>query len=127
MSYLIDADLVEKTLRMAYYQRQPEQGLLHHSDRGSQYASHQIRDLLAASQTQVSMSRKADCWDNAVMESFWGALKNEWVHHQKYKTWAETKTDIFEYIDGFYNTFRLRSTLGNLSPADFEVANHYPA
>jgi transposase InsO family protein len=121
MSNLIDADLVEKALRMAYYQRQPEQGLLHHSDRGSQYASHQIRDLLATSHTQASMSRKADCWDNAVMESFWGTLKNEWVHHQKYKTRAEAKTDIFEYIEGFYNTFRLHSTLGYLSPVEFEA------
>jgi putative transposase len=127
MSNQIDADLVEKALRMAYYQRQPEQGLLHHSDRGSQYASHQIRNLLAASQTQVSMSRKADCWDNAVMESFWGTLKNEWVHHQKYKTRAEAKTDIFEYIESFYNTFRLHSTLGYMSPADFEAAHPDPA
>jgi transposase InsO family protein len=124
MSNLIDADLVEKALRMAYYQRQPDQGLLHHSDRGSQYASHQIRELLANSHTQVSMSRRANCWDNAVMESFWGTLKNEWVHQQKYKTRAEAKTDIFEYIEGFYNTFRLHSTLGYLSPVEFE-ANYY--
>jgi putative transposase len=127
MSNLIDADLVEKALRMAFYQRQPEQGLLHHSDRGSQYASHQIRNLLATSQTQVSMSRKADCWDNAVMESFWGTLKNEWVHHQKYKTRAEAKTDIFEYIEGFYNTVRLHSTLGYMSPIEFESAHQKPA
>jgi len=122
MSNLIDADLVEKALRMAYYQRHPDQGLLHHSDRGSQYASHQIRELLANSHTQVSMSRRANCWDNAVMESFWGTLKNEWVHHQKYKTRAEAKTDIFEYIEGFYNTFRLHSTLGYLSPVEFEAS-----
>ena len=121
MSSLIDADLVEKALRMAYYQRQPEQGLLHHSDRGSQYASHQIRDILVNSHTQLSMSRRANCWDNAVMESFWGTLKNEWVHHQKYKTRAEAKTDIFEYIEGFYNTVRLHSTLGYLSPVEFEA------
>jgi len=123
MSSQIDADLVEKALRMAYYQRQPEPGLLHHSDRGSQYASHQIRNFLALNQTQVSMSGKADCWDNAVMESFWGTLKNEWVHHQKYQTRAAAKTDIFGYIEGFYNTVRLHSTLGYLSPAEFE-ANH---
>jgi transposase InsO family protein len=121
MSSLIDADLVEKALRMAYYQRQPASGLLHHSDRGSQYASHQIRNLLALNQTQVSMSGKADCWDNAVMESFWGTLKNEWIHHQKYKTRAEAKTDIFGYIEGFYNTVRLHSTLGYLSPVEFEA------
>jgi putative transposase len=127
MSNLIDADLVEKALRMAYFQRQPEPGLLHHSDRGSQYASHQIRKLLATNQTQVSMSRKADCWDNAAMESFWGTLKNEWVYHQKYKTRAEAKTDIFEYIEGFYNTVRLHSTLGYMSPVEFESAHHHPA
>ncbi|MBN1305651.1 MAG: IS3 family transposase [Anaerolineales bacterium] len=101
MSHLIDADLVEKGLRMVCYQRQPDGGLLHHSDRGSQYACHQIRNLLAANHTQVSMCRKANCWDNAVMESFWGTLKNEWVHHCKYKTRAEAKTDIFGYIEGF--------------------------
>ena len=121
MSGLIDTDLVEKALRMAYYQRQPGNGLLHHSDRGSQYASHRIRDLLTANQTQVSMCRKANCWDNAVMESFWGTLKNEWVHHRHYKTRKEAKTDIFGYIEGFYNTVRLHSTLGYLSPVEFEA------
>jgi len=121
MSDLIDTDLVEKALRMAYYQRQPGEGLLHHSDRGSQYASHQIREILAANHTQISMCRKANCWDNAVMESFWGTLKNEWVHHRQYKTRAEAKTDIFGYIEGFYNTVRLHSTLGYLSPLEFEA------
>ena len=123
MSSRIDADLVDHALRMAYYQRQPEEGLLHHSDRGSQYANSPIRNLLAAYHTQVSMSGKGNCWDNAVMESFWSTLKNEWVHHQQYKTRAEAKTDIFEYIEGFYNTVRLHSTLGYLSPVEFE-ANH---
>jgi len=123
MSSRIDTDLVDHALRMAYYQRQPEHGLLHHSDRGSQYASSPIRNLLAAYHTQVSMSGKGNCWDNAVMESFWSTLKNEWVHHQQYQTRAEAKTDIFEYIEGFYNTVRLHSTLGYLSPVEFE-ANH---
>ena len=121
MSNLIDTDLVEKALRMAYYQRQPSKGLLHHSDRGSQYASYQIRELLTANHTQISMCRKANCWDNAVMESFWGTLKNEWVHHRHYKTRMEAKTDIFGYIEGFYNTVRLHSTLGYLSPVEFEA------
>jgi transposase InsO family protein len=67
------------------------------------------------------MSRRANCWDNAVMESFWGTLKNEWIHHQKYNTRAEAKTDIFEYIEGFHNTVRLHSTLGYLSPVEFEA------
>lgn len=121
MSSQIDATLVERALRMALYQRHPEKGLLHHSDRGVQYASHQVRDILAANQIQVSMSGKGDCYDNAVIESFWGTLKNEWVHHQRYKTRSQARTDIFGYIEGFYNTVRLHSTLGYLSPSDFEA------
>lgn len=121
MSSQIDAKLVENALRMALYQRQPGRGLLHHSDRGSQYASYQIRDILDANQIQVSMSRKGNCYDNAVMESFWGTLKNEWVNHQKYQTRSQARTDIFTYIEGFYNTIRLHSTLGYLSPAEFEA------
>jgi putative transposase len=121
MGSQIDATLVENALRMALYQRQPGQGLLHHSDRGSQYASYQIRNILEANQIQVSMSGKGNCYDNAVMESFWGTLKNEWVHHQKYQTRSQARTDIFSYIEGFYNTVRLHSTLGYLSPAEFEA------
>ena len=121
MSSQIDAALVENALRMALYQRQPGRGLLHHSDRGSQYANQQIRNILAANQVQVSMSGKGNCYDNAVMESFWGTLKNEWVHHQKYLTRSQARTDIFSYIEGFYNTVRLHSTLGYLSPDEFEA------
>ncbi len=121
MSKSIDADLVEKGLRMALYQRQPAFGLLHHSDRGSQYASHQIQDILSANHIQVSMSGRADCYDNAVMESFFGTLKKEWVHHQSYRTRAQARTDIFAYIEGFYNTVRLHSSLGYLSPDEFEA------
>jgi len=124
MSEQIDANLVEKALRMALYQRQPGFGLIHHSDRGSQYASHQIRNLLAANRIQVSMSGKGNCYDNAVMESFFGTLKNEWVHHQKYRTRSQARTDIFAYIEGFYNTVRLHSSLGYLSPNEFEAAYH---
>jgi transposase InsO family protein len=121
MSSHIDAELVEKALRMALYQRQPDFGLLHHSDRGSQYASHQIRNILNANRVQVSMSGKGDCYDNAVMESFFGTLKNEWVHHQKYDTRSHARTDIFSYIEGFYNNVRLHSSLGYLSPNEFEA------
>jgi len=120
MSSRIDATLVENALRMALYQRHPGKGLLHHSDRGSQYASYQIRDILDANQIQVSMSDKGNCYDNAVMESFFSTLKNEWVHHQKYITRTQARTDIFNYIEGFYNTVRLHSTLGYLSPVEFE-------
>jgi putative transposase len=121
MSGQIDAKLVERALRMALYQRQPDRGLIHHSDRGSQYASHAIQNILAANHIQVSMSGKSDCYDNAVMESFFSTLKNEWVHHQKYQTRSQARTDIFNYIEGFYNTVRLHSTLGYLSPTEFEV------
>ena len=123
-SDLIDATLVEKALRMALYQRGPGRGLLHHSDRGSQYASHQIRNILADNHILVSMSAKGNCYDNAVMESFWGTLKNEWVNQQKYQTRSQARTDIFSYIEGFYNTVRLHSTLGYLSPAQFEASYH---
>jgi putative transposase len=98
MSSKIDATLVESALHMALYQRHPGEGLLHHSDRGVQYASHPIRNILAANKIQVSMSNKGNCYDNAVMESFWGTLKNEWVHDQKYQTRAQARTDIFSYI-----------------------------
>ena len=121
MGSQIDARLVENALRMALYQRQPGKGLLHHSDRGSQYASNQIRNILEANQIQVSMSNRGNCYDNAVMESFWGTMKNEWVNHQKYQTRCQARTDIFSYIEGFYNTVRLHSTLGYLSPAEFEA------
>jgi len=124
MSNRIDADLVERALRMALYQRQPGRGLIHHSDRGSQYASHQIRNLLAANQIQVSMSGKGNCYDNAVMESFFGTLKNEWVHHQRYQTRYQARSDIFKYIEGFYNTVRLHSSLGYMSPNEFEAMYH---
>jgi len=121
MSHQIDANLVEQALRMALYQRRPGRGLLHHSDRGSQYASRQIRTLLEVHQIQISMSGTGNCYDNAVMESFWGTLKNEWVHRQKYRTRAQAKSDIFAYIEGFYNTVRLHSTLGYCSPMEFEA------
>ena len=127
MSNQVDASLVEKALRMALYQRQPGRGLLHHSDRGCQYASSLIRNILDANQVEVSMSSKGNCYDNAVIESFWGTLKNEWVHHQKYKTRSQARTDIFSYIEGFYNTVRLHSSLGYLSPVEFESKyRNYP-
>lgn len=121
MSGQMDTRLVENALRMALFQRRPNNELMHHSDRGSQYASHAIRKILADNQIIVSMSRKGDCYDNAVMESFWGTLKNEWVHHQKYQTRSQARTDIFSYIEGFYNTVRLHSSLGYLSPSEFEA------
>ena len=124
MSPQISADLVEDALRMALYKRQPDPGLLHHSDRGSQYASEQIRRILTNNQIEVSMSRTGNCYDNAVMESFFSTLKCERVHHQDYKTRTEASRDIFEYIAGFYNTVRRHSSLGYLSPNQFEAGDH---
>jgi len=127
MSAQITADLVENALRMALYERQPDPGLLHHSDRGVQYASEQVRLILAAHQITVSMSRTGNCYDNAAMESFFSSLKCEWVHHQDYKTRMEASRDIFDYIAGFYNNARRHSTLGYLSPSEFEAKNQNPA
>jgi putative transposase len=121
MGSRVTADLVEDALRMALYERQPEPGLLHHSDRGSQYASEQIRTILAANQIEVSMSRKGNCYDNAVMESFFSTLKCEWVHHQDYRSRVEARLDIFDYIVSFYNSVRIHSSLGYLSPDQFEA------
>jgi transposase InsO family protein len=121
MMATMTADLVEDALRMALYERQPQAGLLHHSDRGSQYASEQIRQLLDAHHITVSMSRTANCYDNAVMESFFSTLKCEWVYFQDYRTRAQASLDIFAYIAGFYNRVRLHSTLGYLSPEEFEA------
>ena len=127
MSHQVTADLVEDALRMALYERQPDPGLLHHSDRGSQYASEQVRQILSSNHIQVSMSRTANCYDNAVMESFFSTLKCEWVHHQNYKSRSEASKDIFGYIAGFYNPLRRHSTLGYVSPNQFEAnGNHSP-
>jgi transposase InsO family protein len=127
MSAQITADLVENALRMALYERQPDPGLLHHSDRGVQYASEQIRLILAAHHITVSMSRTGNCYDNAAMESFFSTLKCEWVHHQDYRTRMEASRDIFDYIAGFYNNARRHSTLGYLSPSEFEAKDQNPA
>lgn len=107
-------------LHMALETRQPSPGLLHHSDRGSQYASDDYQAVLTKYQMQGSMSRTGNCYDNAPIESFFGTLKTELVHHRHYVTRAEAKTDIFEYIEVFYNRFRRHSALDNLCPAVFE-------
>lgn len=120
-------ELVEDALQMALYERQPDPGLLHHSDRGSQYASHEIRKLLDQHHITVSMSRTGNCYDNAVMESFFSTLKGEWVNFQDYPTRAQASRDIFSYIAGFYNRVRLHSTLGYRSPDQFEAEDVNPA
>jgi transposase InsO family protein len=122
MSERMTADLVIAALHMAIEQRRPSAGLIHHSDRGSQYASHAFRQLLDAHQMLASMSRKADVYDNAVMESCFGTLKKELVHAANYPTRAEARQAIFEYIEVFYNRQRRHSTLDYRSPAEYEVA-----
>jgi transposase InsO family protein len=116
----LERHLVIAALQMALKMRQPPPGLLHHSDRGSQYASDDYQALLTHHQICCSMSRTSNCYDNAPMESFFGTLKTEWVHHCHYQTKAEAKTDIFEYIEVFYNRFRRHSALGYQSPVNFE-------
>jgi len=120
MSDSLERHLVIAALQMAVKMRQPPPGLLHHSDRGSQYASDDYQALLTQHQMRCSMSRTGNCYDNAPTESFFGTLKTELVHHCQYQTKAEAKTDIFEYIEVFYNRFRRHSALGYQSPVNFE-------
>jgi transposase InsO family protein len=115
------AKLVNDALLMAVWKRKPSKGLIWHTDRGSQYASDSHRALLKEHGITQSMSRKGNCWDNAVSESFFHTLKTELVHHQHYQTRAEAKQDIFEYIEVFYNRERIHSANNYLSPVDFEL------
>jgi len=120
MGSRMKAQLVCDALRMAIWQRRPKAGLIHHSDRGSQYASKAFRRLLKDNEFKGSMSRKGDCWDNAVAESFFGSLKQEQVHWRNYQTRHEAQQDILNYISMFYNSHRLHSTLDYMSPNDYE-------
>ena len=116
----LESCLVEQAFRMAVQDRFVLSGLLHHSDRGSQYAAEAYQQLLADQQMQISMSRTGNCYDNAPMESFFSTLKCEQVHFQNYQTCQEAQTDIFAYIVGFYNRQRRHSSLDYLSPEEFE-------
>lgn len=118
----LETSLVTKALEMAMTHRNPGDGLLHHSDRGVQYASEDYRQLLQTHGMQISMSRKGDCWDNAVAESFWATLKTELVNREHYATHGQARASIFEYIDVFYNRKRLHSSLGYVSPETFEAS-----
>jgi len=120
MGSRMKAQLVCDALRMAIWQRRPKKGLIHHSDRGSQYASKPFSCLLKANNFKGSMSRKGDCWDNAVAESFFGSLKQERVYWRNYQTRYEAQQDILSYISMFYNPKRLHSTLEYVSPNDYE-------
>jgi putative transposase len=116
----MESRLVVDALEMAVQRRLPGEGRLAHSDRGSQYASEHDQLLLAKHGIACSMSRRADCWDNAPMESFFASLKKELVHGADFATRAEARAAIFEYIEAFYNTKRRHSSLGYVSPAEYE-------
>jgi transposase InsO family protein len=120
------SELVGETLQRALQQRQPRGPLLHHSDRGVQYAASDYQRLLAAHGLEVSMSRTGECYDNAVVESFFGTLKQELVHQERYMSRAAVRRSLFEYIEVFYNRKRLHSTLGYRSPKEFEKRFLYP-
>jgi len=117
----MQAELASSALTMAIQQQRPEAGLIHHSNRGVQYASHAYREALSAAGIAASMSRKANCYDNAPMESFFHTLKTERVHHCQYKTRAEAQRDIFAFIEGFYNRTRRHSTIGYIAPIQMEL------
>ena len=112
--------MLKKPLRWPIGSANPIRGLIHHSDRGSQYASYDYQDLLDSYGMVCSMSRKGDCWDNAVVESFFRSLKTERTDDTVYRTRGEARRDVFDYIEMFYNSNRLHSYLGYKSPNEFE-------
>jgi transposase InsO family protein len=120
MDETMKVSLVNDALTMAITTRKPPKGLMWHTDRGSQYASYSHRNLLQKNGIVQSMSRKGNCWDNAVAESFFHTLKTELTHHEIYETRAHANQSIFEYIEVYYNRERSHSTNNNLSPIEFE-------
>jgi len=124
MSESLSREIALRALDGAVRSRRPPPGLVHHSDRGCQYASHDYQRALSAHGIVCSMSRKGDCWDNAVAESFFATLKAELVDDADFATRAEARTAIFDFIEGFYNRRRRHSFLGYLSPLDFEKMNY---
>ena len=121
MAAHMKTQLVNDALQMAIWKRKPGKGLLWHTDRGSQYASESHRQLLKQHGIQQSMSRKGNCWDNAVSESFFRTLKTELIHHQTFHSREEAKQAVFEYIEVFYNRERVHSANGYISSVDFEL------
>ena len=124
MSPFLDTSLVLLALNMALARSRPPAQLLFHSDRGVQYASSDYRKALTSAGLLASMSRKANCYDNATMESFWSTLKLELVYRQSFANHLEARSAIFDYIETFYNRQRTHSALGYLSPVDFELQNN---
>lgn len=121
MSKSMDAALVTDAMEMALQKRRPAGGLIFHSDRGSQYASHGFLQLLAAWGVEPSMSRKGNCWDNAVTESLFSTIKRELIAKEQYASYREAEASIFEYIEVYYNRTRQHSRLGGHSPHEFET------
>ncbi len=119
----LSAELVIKALMMAILHRNPEQGIIFHSDRGSQYTSSSVREMLKSYQMTQSMSSTGNCYDNAITESFFHTIKTELTFWNSYQTREEAKRSIFEYIEIFYNRQRLHSAIGYLSPVEFEEKN----
>jgi transposase InsO family protein len=124
MGERMSRNLVSQSLIRAMLSKRPAHGLIHHSDRGSQYCSYEYTRILEQCGLQPSMSGRGNCFDNAPMESFWGTLKQELIHHRRYRSRREAMQDITEYIEIFYNRQRLQARLGFLSPAAF-VHNYY--
>jgi putative transposase len=120
MSNRMKTSLVVDALKMAIWRRKPGEGAIFHSDRGSQYCSKKFQKLLKSHKMRSSMSKKGDCWDNAVAESFFGSMKTERVNEMNYPSREEARRDIVDYIEMFYNSKRRHSYLGYLSPKDFE-------
>ena len=124
MEPTLSRELALSALKMSLTQRQPYPGLVTHTDRGSQYASNDYQSLLAFRGIVCSMSRKGNCWDNSVVESFFGALKQEHIFFCDFMTRQEARTSVFEWIEEFYNRERLHSTLGYRSPVEYEQLSH---
>ena len=122
MSQEMTAQLVTDALVMAMWRRGKPEELLHHSDQGSQYTSEMFQRLLSEHGITCSMSRSGDVWDNSAMESFFSTLKIERVYRRVYATRKQAKADVFDYVERFYNPYRRHSTLGYVSPADYEKA-----
>jgi putative transposase len=120
MGERLTKNLISQFLFKAVAAKRPAKGLIHHSDRGSQYCSHEYRNLMEHFGLKASMSGKGNCYDNAPMESFWGTLKQELIHHRRYRTRQEAIRDITEYIEIFYKRQRRQARLGFLSPVAYE-------
>jgi len=119
----LETSIVLEALEDALGRRQPDAGLLHHSDRGCQYTSQAYRELLVDHGIDCSMSRRGDCWDNAAMERFMNTLKNEWVNHRSYRTIEEVRSSLFTFMEIYYNRQRIHEAIGYVTPVEYEMAH----